>query len=180
MTTEKRDLRFIEKAWGSDRNMTQRLRVLYVRLHCLIGTQQFVFCYLDYRHWRQCEVRRLWVLNAPKKEVLRYIRSGLWHKLLQPDAGPSEEKIWPDLFLSDEEVRGLDVSARGDGVQALLHLPVKVGWVVDKSKFNMGPAVSDQHSNYDSLPTSIEEAKRYRDGHSRRTRNFRSKLPRRC
>ena len=170
LTTQRRDLALVQEAWGS--HMGQILESLYPGLHQVVGSSDFVFCFMHYEHWAQLELRRLWVLDVPSNAVLGYIRADQWKTLVDSrDAGIPNEKPWENLLLTPEEVQAFLSDGRMHELTALLPVPITEEWVVCKSKFNLGPkAAGSPLGAFERLPTSIEDAKAFREKGPRRRR----------
>ncbi|GEM_PF-1636893 len=173
LTCERRDPERLCDAWGNE--LAGELKPLYAKLFQTIGTDNFIWCSPLYEHWAQWEVRRLWVLNVQRSMVLRYICDRTWEKL-RHDARSKRESLedfapWHSLFLSESVASDIIASdkmqddlRKRSGVSVLLVLPISAAWVVDRTRFNMGPGVLNPLDiRYEDLPTEESEAKRLRD-----------------
>jgi len=162
ITAQRRDPAAILEAWGAE--MAEILKPLYERLYQELGTQDFVWCFTKYEHWKQLEVRRLWELDVPRDDVLRYIDSPVWQGLInlakRSPAKVANATDWGRLLLEEEEaLRRMSAESGGD-VEPLLRVPIDASWVIDNRKFNKGPDYSN--AALADLPTCENEAKRCR------------------
>src|SRR6056297_1534065 len=90
IVNEKRDPSKGHSVWG---DIYDDLRFLYEKLGKIVGTQDFIWCDPEYKHWCQLEIRKLWVLKVPIAEVFHFLDDSLWSKLLQNKA---ENKLLKD------------------------------------------------------------------------------------
>ena len=161
ITCQRRDLSRMAEASGED--IARILRPLYERLHREVKTEGFIFCCMRYEHWRQLEVRRLWVLDVPTHQVFKYMDSCAWEAIRKTAKRSKEEALearaWDSLFLSEEEALSRLSSGRAASVVALLRVPIATGWVIDKTRFNMGTRAPASKTGYEDLPTSESEAR---------------------
>ncbi len=162
ITKEKRDPSKGPQKWGED--TWDKLQPLYKKLEEKIGTLDFLWCYPAYEHWMQPEILRLWVLKVPSLEIFHFLDSGIWAKMLE-DAENKEqpkETSWDKLTVERSE--GIEKISAGnnDDITPLVRVPLcTLIQVVDKSRFNKG--IMHPTAKYEDLPTSVCEAKKYRD-----------------
>ncbi|NLX12902.1 MAG: hypothetical protein GXY44_04505 [Phycisphaerales bacterium] len=156
ITRQKRDLSYIEEAWGE--YTANRLRTLYDRLHRKLGTEEFLFCTTQYTYWAQLEIRRLWVLDVPREKVFCYISSPMWEALVSQNfCMVTEEEAWQNLILDDDKMMTRTTSGQMKDIDPLIKVPIHSEWVVDNTKGNMGKGnmgiVRASRSRYEDLPT---------------------------
>ena len=145
--------------WGEE--MAGKLLRLYKKLWDILGTRDFVWCFLEYEHWKQCEIRRLWVLQVPRSQVLRYVKSPVWECLLDQDSSkPIPDSLWRGLLLSEDEAVQYLGAGRSSDITVLLKVPIERERVVDSERLNKGPGSAN--AKYADLPTRICEARRCR------------------
>jgi len=155
ITSEPLDPTRREEAWGAD--MAERLSPHYKRLCAELGTKDFVWCYTSFKHWAQLEVRRLWVLEVPDTLVFRFTDSAVWETIIGERTDDEQRReAWQSLFLTPAEAMPRIGNGTDRSVVPLLKVPICPDWVIDKSRFNRGPAAHAR--NLEDLPTSKEEA----------------------
>ena len=163
ITKEKRDPSKSPQKWGDE---WDKLQPLYLKLNKKVGTPDFIWCYVEYEHWRQPEIHRLWELDVPSSKIFQFLDSGIWAKMYQ-DAENCEQSgdiCWDKLIVERSEgVKRLS-AGNNDNITLLMRVPLCASiQVIYKSNFNKGAKFADASAQYDDLPTSVCEAKKCRD-----------------
>lgn len=162
ITSQKRDAARVAEAWGED--TAERLQPLYEKLYRELGTADLVWCLAHYKHWRQLEVRRLWVLDVPQGRVFRYTDSRAWKEMVDTSDRSAEDAAkspaWHRLFLDEGEARRRIAAGEAGSVVPLLTVPIPRAWVVDSARSNKG--THDADARFADLPTSEDEARSFR------------------
>ena len=160
---EKRDPSKSPQKWGDEWDVLQQL---YPELHKRVGTSDFVWCYVEYKHWRQPKIHRLWELDAPSSKIFKFLDLGIWAKMYEDAENKKhpKETSWGKLIVERSE--GIEKISTGnyDNITLLMRVPLCDSiQIVYKNKFNKGPKFADASAQCDDLPTSVCEAKKCRD-----------------
>lgn len=168
ITKGKRDPSKGAQSWGDKWDVLQQP---CLELYKRVGTSDFAWCYPEYTHWMQSDIRRLWVLDVPCQKIFRVLDNKIWTEMIR-DAEDNEqpkETSWDKLFVERSEEIDIISAGNNDDIIPLVPIPLCASiQIINKSRFNKGP--KDPNAKYTDLPISECEARRCRDeGYKRRT-----------
>lgn len=162
VTTEKRDPTKGSRAWGDD---TWRiLKLLYKKLEKKIGTLSFLWCFTTYEHWHGSEIFRLWELDVPSSGIEHFLDSKIWESLFEDAQNNKQydDMRWDQLVIKRSEGLKRISDENKVNITSLIKVPLSPSiMIVSNGRFNTG--VHHGNTSLENLPTSICEAKKYRD-----------------
>ena len=160
ITKENRDSFKSAMRWG---DYWVNLEPLYKKLEQKLKTLDFVWCFSIYEHWGDSDINKLWELDVPSSKIFYFLDSEIWNTMLEAvnSNKQSEYPCWDKLIIKKSE--GIKRLSNGkNNITPLLRVPLCTSIkVLDSSKFNKGPV--NLKAKYEDLPSSLCEAKKYRN-----------------